>query len=131
MSDLIAKHLRLWASSEFVWGKSDCCIVLADYVLDVTGRDGAAHLRGCYSSREGAEQVGRLAEGHVAAVGDCAARAGLSMTNEPLRGDIGVMAVRGHEFAGLFLGDKWAVKSLDGLMFLSRPKVLAVWAVRG
>lgn len=131
MSDIIAKHLRMWAGSDFVWGKSDCCIVLADYVLDVTGRDGAAHLRGRYSSREEAEVVGGLAEGHMAAVGDCAARAGLSMTDEPRRGDIGVLAIRDHEFAGLFLGDKWAAKSIDGLMFLSKPKVLAAWAVRG
>lgn len=131
MVDLIAKHLRIWASSEFVWGKSDCCIVLADYVQDVTGRDGASHLRGRYNSREEAEAVGRLAEGHVAAVGDCAARAGLSATDGPQRGDIGVLVVRGHEFAGLFLGDKWAMKSLDGLMILSKPKVLAAWAVRG
>ena len=105
-------------------------MVLADYVLDVTGIDGAAHLRGRYSSRAGAEAFGRLSEGHIAAVGDCAARAGLSRTDHPVAGDIGVLAVRDHEFAGLFLGDRWAVKTLDGVTFLARPKVLAAWSVR-
>ncbi|MHA6731744.1 DUF6950 family protein [Devosia sp. A369] len=131
MSDIIARHLRRWASTDFVWGETDCCIVLADYVLDATGRDGAAHLRGRYSSRAEAESVGGLADGHVATVGRCAALAGLDRTKAPQCGDIGILAVRNHEFAGLFLGDRWAVKSMDGVMFLARPEVLAAWAVRG
>lgn len=130
---LIAKHLRIWATSEFQWGKTDCAIVLADYVLDVTGKDGAARLRGRYTTKAGCNRVsGFLRRGLAAVVGECAANAGLAVCEAPLRGDIGVIQFGPKVFAGaLCLGPgRWAIKSPDGLLTVDRPHV-AAWAVRG
>lgn len=129
MSDLIAAHLRRWAASDFVWGVSDCSIVLADYVLEVTGKDGAAPLRGAYDSRESCVALTGMDKGLMGVVEACAGRVGLVRTIAPKRGDIGVLRLRKHEFAGLCLGDRWAVKSPDGLLYLDKPEVVAAWAV--
>lgn len=134
MDEVIAKHLRRWATSEFEWGRTDCALVLADYVLDAVGKDGAAHLRGRYQGWVGCERVsGFMRRGLTTVVGECASVAGLLPTDEPVRGDIGVLQFAERVFAGsLYLGDgRWAVKSTDGLITLNNPKVVAAWAVRG
>lgn len=134
MSDLVAKHLRLWATTDFAWGRSDCAIVLADYVLDLTGKDGAAHLRGRYTTRAGCNRVsGFVRRGLVSVVGECAANVGLSPCEDPQRGDIGVLKFTERAVAGAIClgGDRWALKSPEGLMTVTRPNVVAAWSVQG
>lgn len=131
--DILAKHLRIWATTEFAWGRSDCAIVLADYVQDLRGVDGAAHLRGRYRTRAGCNRVsGFIRRGLVAVVGECAAKAGLPASEAPQRGDIGVLQVTAAAFAGAIClgGDRWALKSPEGLMTVTRPKVVAAWSVQ-
>lgn len=38
----------------FAWGKNDCCLLVADWVLQATGKDVAADFRGKYISQSGA-----------------------------------------------------------------------------
>ena len=133
MSEVIARHLRRWATEPFAWGTTDCCLVLADYVLDVTGRDGASHLRGRYTSKAGCNRVsGFLKRGLAAVVGECAAAAGLPACDAPQRGDIGVLQFDERVCAGaLCLGPRrWAIKSPDGLLTIDRDHI-AAWSVRG
>lgn len=132
--DIIGKHLRLWATTDFVWGRSDCAIVLADYVRDLTGKDGAAHLRGRYTNRAGCNRVsGFVRRGLAAVVGECASKVGLPACEAPHRGDIGVLNFTDRAFAGaICLGDdRWALKSPEGLMTVTRPNVVAAWSVQG
>lgn len=134
MSDVIARHLRRWATTDFAWGRTDCAIVLADYVRDLTGRDGAAHLRGRYTTKAGCNRVsGFLRRGLAAVVGECAGNVGLAVCAAPQRGDIGVLKFTEQAFAGAIClgGDRWALKSPDGLMTVTRPHVVAAWSVRG
>ena len=132
--DVIAAHMRRWATTDFAWGRTDCAIVLADYVIDATGVDGAAHLRGRYATRTGCNRVsGFIRRGLVAVVGECAAIAGLPACDAPQRGDIGVLKFTERAFAGALClgGHRWALKSPEGLMTVIRPNVVAAWAVRG
>lgn len=131
MEDIISRYLRRWASTEFVWGQTDCTMVLADYILEATGKDPAAPYRGTYSDRAGALEHGGLSEGLLAVFNAGAERAGLRFTASPERGDVGALAVGDTQFGGLFLGARWAVKSPDGLLFLAHPTVLAAWSVKG
>lgn len=39
------------------WGSKDCCLMAADLVLAITGKDPAAAFRGSYSSRLGAARI--------------------------------------------------------------------------
>lgn len=132
--DIIAKHMRIWAMTDFAWGRSDCAIVLADYVRDLTGKDGAAHLRGRYTTKAGCNRIsGFIRRGLVTVVGECAAKAGLLECSAPQRGDIGVLQFTERALAGgICLGSgRWAVKSPDGLLTPTNPNVVAAWAVRG
>ena len=131
MTDIVERQLRRWAASEFDWGKTDCSMVLADYVLEATGRDGASHLRGRYDDLIACVHLTDfLRRGLETVVAGCAERAGLVRTIAPCRGDIGVLELtRGRKLGGLCLGDRWAVKSTDGVLFIDHPVVAAAWAV--
>lgn len=127
--DVVARQLRRWAKTAFAWGHMDCALAIADYVHEVTGRDGAADLRGRYGSRDEAERDCGLSFGLLPVVARCAAVVGLVRTDAPMRGDIGVLKLRHVEMAGLFLGHRWAIKSPEGVIYLDRVAVIASWSV--
>lgn len=127
--DLVSEHLRRWSKTDFAWGPADCAIVLADYLADVVGHDCAAHLRGQYHDRMSCMRLTHFHRGLAAVVEGCVSRIPLERTFAPARGDIGVIRAGSSEVGALCLGERWAVKSTDGVLFLPRPEVLAAWAV--
>jgi hypothetical protein len=48
---LLINHLEASADSLFVWGKNDCALWCADWILTITGNDLAHDLRGKYSTQ--------------------------------------------------------------------------------
>lgn len=129
--DLVSEHVQKWARIPFAWGTADCCIVLADYVRDVTGIDGAAPLRGAYADRAGWRALG---DDLSAIVGQCAARVPLDPTSSPQRGDIGVIQVVSRAgivtIGGICLKPgQWAAKEIRGVTIASEPEVVSAWSV--
>ncbi|WP_169194927.1 hypothetical protein [Devosia sp. MC1541] len=129
--DHVTKHLQRWMRSEFKWGELDCTLAIADYVRDVTGKDPAEPFRGRYSTRAEAVALSGLDNGLNTVFAGGAERLGLTPTDNPKRGDVAALKQGGIEFGGLYLGSRWAVFSLDGLLLLDNPTVLAAWSVRG
>lgn len=131
MTDLVSEHVQRWARTPFAWGTADCCIILADYVRDVTGIDGAAHLRGRYADYE---QLRAICGNPFALVEECAGRVPLNPTRNPKRGDVGVIGIVSQDgyaqIGGLCLKPgQWAAKEIRGVNIVSEPKVIAAWSV--
>lgn len=83
--------LRNAASRRFKWGDFDCCLWLADWFVVSTGRaDPARAYRGHYHDARSALRLlgGASLEVLVASIAETA---GLNPTDDPLRGDIGVV----------------------------------------
>lgn len=53
-SDVIDRHIKELRNDVFSWGKNDCCLFVADIVLEITGIDYAKEFRGRYNTRLGA-----------------------------------------------------------------------------
>lgn len=51
---IFADELREAETKDFAWGKHDCCLAVADWVLAMTGEDFAKDLRGKYADEVGA-----------------------------------------------------------------------------
>ena len=51
------KIIKESQSKPFVWGQHDCCLFAADVVMELTGIDHAADLRGTYSTMTEAARV--------------------------------------------------------------------------
>lgn len=129
-------EIHKWMGTPFVWGQSDCMIVLADWVLAVTGRDPARDLRGLYDDRVSCQRATGFFTDPLSLLEQAFGEvAGLPRGNDLRVGDVALLRVpqegRPAHVGGLWLGDCWGCKGPDGTTTL-RPEaveVIAFWSV--
>lgn len=131
--DTLYAHLHRWMAEPFVWGQSDCMLVLADYLVSLGHSDIGAKWRGTYDSALSCQRVSGFLTDPVRPLAEGCASIGLPRTDDPQRGDIGVIrvAVDGSIKAvgAVFLGGNWAVKGEHRVVIGAPLEVLAAWRV--
>ena len=135
---MLATFLRDLAGRPFEYGRTDCGIVIADWLL-ATGRnrDAAEEVRGAYHDEESCAAFLKGQGGLARLVGRLLSDVGLERVSkaEAKPGDVGVVrfvasdGVDRHFGAIMAPSGRWAVKCNDGLVLLRAPKVVAVWGV--
>ncbi|MGY9046057.1 hypothetical protein P775_14280 [Puniceibacterium antarcticum] len=138
MTPLYAE-LHRWASLPFLWGESDCCLVVCDWVERVTGIDPARDLRMTYDSAGSCQRETGFLRDPLRITTQCMEGiAGLARTAAPVAGDVGVIKIllegQVRPVAALCLGPAgWAVKSIQrGTTTLAPSHVIGVmraWSV--
>ncbi|WP_027237833.1 DUF6950 family protein [Leisingera caerulea] len=132
------RELHRWMALPFIWGETDCMLVLADWIERVRGADPAAHIRGTYDSRGSCQRETGFLRDPVAAVEGCLATiGGLERVQEPRKGDIAVIVVpeadgRVSSCGAVWLGSAWGCKGQNGTTTLKPQavlRVLAIWSV--
>lgn len=132
------QELHRWMSLPFIWGETDCMLVLADWIAKVHGVDPAAHIRGTYDSPGSCQRETGFLRAPVEAVERCLATiGGLPRVDTALPGDIAVIVLpngRGGTMAvgAIWTGTTWGCKGPEGTTTIS-PRlvadVLAIWGV--
>lgn len=114
----------------FAWGLHDCTTFAADAVLELTGEDPAADVRGTYATEEEAEAI-IGADGLEARVAGFLAGWGAPECEPAFaqRGDIVFVEVGNQRMFGVHLGSAVAVPGVDRLYFAPTSRVLRAWAV--
>jgi hypothetical protein len=125
--DLVA-FLRAGAGRRFVWGECDCLLWMAEWVSVRIGVDPARELRGAYRNALAAKRIVDSAGGELALVSDLARRVGLSFTDDPLPGDIGLVKTDFGYVGAIRLLRGWAIKADLGVALVSHP-ARAAWSV--
>lgn len=130
----LAAELNRWSLLPFVWGQSDCCLILADWICRVTGRDPAAAVRGLYDTPQHCEAVTGFLRDPVGAVErQLASIGGLPRVAAPQPGDVAVLRRLDspRPFGGLWTGGHWAGKAERGVTILqpALAQPLAIWGV--
>lgn len=124
----LSAYLSDAARRPFVWGAFDCCILIADWVALERGDDPMRSLRGAYDSEAGALALVEQAGGLLALVDDLAGRAGLSRTDAPEPGDIGIVMSRDVAAAAIRGASRWSALSPRGIAGW-RTAPLMAWRV--
>lgn len=115
----------------FRWGSADCCLLAADAVQALTGRDPAAPWRGSYTDEAGARA---LLEEHGGLRGLISTALGPA-TNLPAmagRGDVGAAllpGMGGEEIACVVTAQGLLVRPERGLALVPRSLLRAAWIV--
>lgn len=126
----LAAFLRRMSREPFVVGRSDCALFVADWGREVTGIDGAAHLRGAYDNPQQALSVhGPL--GLTRTVDRCARSIGMVRTITPAKGDIGAIVVAGNLVCGIKMDRGWIVRGNHSVWRVDAERVVAAWTARG
>lgn len=125
--DLIDLTLSAWRRSQFEWGKSDCLLSLADYLVARGCVDAGEGIRGTYATEQGAAAI-------LAAYGGAAAlieRTGLPVTGAPARGDIVLMHCGNDQIGALCTGRGVAARRERGTVEIDLRfvKLIRAWAV--
>jgi len=119
------------ALKPFAWGRDDCSLLVADWVIANGYADPAAHLRGTYADEASCMTIVESAGGLVPLFGDCLAQVGLSPAHEPRFGAVAVIGARSdihRQWGAIWNGRAWLARFQDGFqLFTARP--LAMWSV--
>ncbi len=123
--------INRWKATPFVWGQSDCMIVLADWVMEVRGVDPAADIRGRYHDEASCEAV----TGFMSRPLEVAARrfedVGLGRVGAAQIGDVALISIGNQVLGAIWNGAGWVSKSERGA-HAAHPRftqVLACWGV--
>lgn len=126
-ADLSIEFIEGWRSKPFVWGESDCCMFVAEYVKKLTGVDHAVRWRGTYSTEVGALKALKEAGGMVAllssALGD--AQGPLSAC----RGDVVWGEYEEGPACGIMVGHACAFMAKDGVCLKPLSSIKGCWHV--
>lgn len=125
MHDL-ADYLRASGARPFAWGACDCCTWVCDWVVLRRGVDPAARWRGRYRTARAAHR--NLKNGLVSVASESMASAGLSATDDPQPGDVGVVLTGQGQSLAIKTVTGWAGKAETGVVVAPFP-VLAAWTV--
>jgi len=87
------EYIESVLARSFEWGHLDCCIFGADWIHGRRGVDPMQGFRGTYHSKAEAIRLYLKHGGFEAFVGGSIDRAGLSRTNDPDSGDVGIVNV--------------------------------------
>lgn len=132
----LEQYIRL--PHRWQWGFCDCTLFAADWVVEATGKDPGADLRGTYFDAIGAAAVVRAAGGVERLVGSKLAPLGFKRVQAPQDGDIGVvMAITGvgsegsefKDIPAIKFGPLWAVMSARGAMVKHLDWTGSAWRI--
>lgn len=111
------------------WGEFDCCLFMADWVLEVRGIDPAGPHRGGYSGVREALRIIRAAGGLRPLAASLARSAGLSAREGPPRpGDVGIVQVGRRQAGAIRTRKGWAFLTPSGYA-VAPLAALDVWEV--
>lgn len=105
----------------WVWGRTDCTMWVADWCVQHFGHDPAAAFRGMYDDEAGAE--GLIIAGLAQTIRPWMAP--LRVTDTPVRGDVGVIDVRGRQVSAIWTGRRWAFRTPRALAECPMPHIIA------
>lgn len=121
--DPVAAELRRWASSSFTWGETDCGLSILAYAERVRGRRLSPWPR--YATALGAARMLRAAGGYPAYFVWAMGRIGCPVTDQPRRGDVGLVELSTGLTACLCLGGLWAARGHDGVVMVPGTALVA------
>lgn len=112
MNDVVSQTLKKWRQTNFVWGKSDCLISLADYLIDCGYKDFAIPFRNNFNDEIGAGEFIENYGGEIQIINTT----NLKETNNPVRGDIVLVYMLKTKITGLCTGENIAFRTVRGVV---------------
>lgn len=122
--DALSRFMVEARTRRFAWGRSDCALLVCDWLVRAADIDPAADVRGRYDTAFGA----RRALMEMGGYGGFARRAGMAATDAPDRGDVGLIAGRPDVLAICLGGGAWAFQGGGGVALVMRALVRRAWS---
>lgn len=113
----------------FIWGETDCMMMLADWCLVNGWPDPAADYRLTYHDQSSCQRETRFLTDPLDVTSRCFAAVGMAVTGDPREGDVGVVQIGPRRFAGAIkTAYGWVSKADEGVTYHDAPAMRA-WSV--
>ena len=126
-------ELHRWMGQPFVWGETNCCFVLGDWIARVRGVDPFAGDRFTFTDPGSCQRATGYFSDPLGVIGARMAAAGLEPVTAPATGDVALVRVpdERHPVGALWTGLSWAMKGPRGVSTRhpAQVQVLAIWGV--
>lgn len=111
----------------------DCCAFPAAWAIENGLPDPMAAWRGTYATDDEAQVILAREGGLLGIFGAGLEGAGMTRVDDAIMGDVGVIALLGHEAGGIYTGRRWAFVAERGLAFasLDPEAVSQIWRLPG
>jgi hypothetical protein len=120
------EHIAANSSCQFSWGKNDCCLFVARAVDVICDTEHATSLASRYHDEVTAQEYIAQSGGIAAAVDTFI---GPHKTEgRPMRGDVALIKHNNLEALGICVGSDIAVKTTDGISYVSHSSVIVYWS---
>lgn len=130
MAGRLGEFVENMRRADFVWGRFDCILNLADWSFEIGQGDPAGAFRGRYGTPMGASRIIKKAGGLIALVKREFERVGWAPVPHQQAGDIGVVVMIAEkgpaEVGAICLGDRWAVLGMSGVI-VGQFEPTAIW----
>jgi hypothetical protein len=126
----LAAFIEARRDMPFDWQVNDCCVLAADAVLAMTGRDFLADYRGRYATEEQAEAL--MGEGGLPAFLPRVMAAFGAQEVPPAgaqRGDVALIRLENQLVCGVVTGPHIAAPGARGLAFVPLRRATMAWGV--
>ena len=126
----LAAFIEVRREVPFDWAVNDCCVLAADAVLAMTGRDFLAEYRGRYATEEQAEAL--MGEGGITAFLPRVMAAFGAVAVPPAeaqRGDVALIGLENQLVCGVVTGPHIAAPGARGLAFVPLRRATMAWGV--
>ena len=126
----LAEFLSVEAGNPFIYGKTDCALMPADWCFAECGVDPAASVRGKYATGAEWQALANAEGGLLSLWSRLGCESGLERIDAPAFGDIGLVTLPSQGIFGAIKGrrHRWTVK-LDRGITGGDFEMLAVWKV--
>jgi hypothetical protein len=129
VTDDLKQFIESGAALPFDWLSCNCGFWVCDWIRAKTGQDPVLKHRGKFTSSIGFQKFVVECGGAEAFSRSVASRAGLEETEDPSRGDVGLVVTGSGATMAICMGQgRWAAKSQDGVCIASFPLITA-WRV--
>lgn len=130
MDKRLTEFLMSYSGRPMQWGVDDCSLILADWWKLNHGTDPAAHLRGTYSTEVEKDQIVEKMGGVENLVNSIAQSVGAKKSAANEDGGFGVVSIIGiGHISAIRAGRFWACRSMNGIAFTSRAKLVSGWSI--
>ncbi|KRE00085.1 hypothetical protein ASE63_08255 [Bosea sp. Root381] len=127
-SERLAAFMADGVRLPFVWRTRDCCAWPCAWVAAERGISPLVGVSARYRDELSCARLLRGEGGLLALARRVMSAAGLEETGVPVLGDVGLIDTAAGTMGALCLGDKWALKSLEGLAIIPATPLLA-WRI--
>lgn len=125
--DIVTETIKYWRQSQFEWGKRDCLLSVADYLVSLGYADYGVPFRDKYQDEDGAKRMIAEAGGEL----EIMRRPQFSVTSTPKRGDIALVQMPAHSIAAICTGQGVAMRLLRGACEIDMRFIsfIEIWSV--